>query len=111
MTFEDGAEDEHADDVLVRAQDRHERVEARAAHVSEWVSRLAAGEDVERRREPEVYDRVPELVVHRVVVVGVRRQPREHDAAEPERLDRFEVGDALGRRPQRGLAHADQPFR
>ena len=33
--------------------------------------RSAAREDVERRREPEVDDRVPELVVHRVVVVGV----------------------------------------
>jgi hypothetical protein len=111
MTLEHCAEDQHADDVLVRAQDRHERVEARAAHVAEWVAGLAARENVERRREPEVYDRVPELVVHRVVVIGGGRQTGQHDAAQAERLDRFEVGDALGGRAQRGLTHADQPLR
>ena len=70
MALEHRAEDQRADDVLVAADDREERVELRAADRA-GVRRVgAAREDVERRREPELDDRVPELVVHRVVVVG-----------------------------------------
>ena len=43
-----------------------------------------------------------------IVVVALRRHAGQHHAAQPERLDRLEIGDALGRRAQRGLAHADE---
>ena len=80
MTLEHRAEDQRADDVLVPAHDRHEAVELRAAYLRRARHVAAAREDVERRRHTEIDDRVPELVVHRVVVILLRRDARQHDA-------------------------------
>ena len=109
MTLEHRAEDQRADDVLVAADDREERVQLRTPHRA-GVRRVgAAREDVERRREAELDDRVPELVVHRVVVVGDAGIAGQHHAAHPLRLDRLEVGDGVVGGAHRGLPEANEP--
>ena len=73
---------------------------------------LRAREDVERRRQPELDDRVPELVVHRVVVVGVcGGMPGSITPRRPEALIASRSRDPVLGRAQRGLAHADEPVR
>ena len=59
-------------------------------------------------RQAELDGRLPELVVDRRVVVLDRRLARHHHAAQAERLDLLDVGDALLGRAHRRLADAEQ---
>src|SRR5262245_3798091 len=102
--LEDAAEHEQAHDVLAAADDREEGVEARAARLA----LLAHGQDVEREREAEVDGRLPERVVHRVVVVLVLRHPGHHHAAQPQLADPLEIGDRLGDAAHRRLSDPEQ---
>ena len=61
-------------------------------------------------RQLELHDRVPELVVHRIVPVGDAREAGEHHAAQAARLDPLEIRDPVLGRAHRGLAESDQPL-
>src|SRR3984893_9696347 len=106
MALEDAAQDEHPDDVLVATDDRKEAVELGAARASDAV--LAAGQDMEAERKPEIDRCLPERVVDCAVIVLELRIARHHHALEAEVLDMAKVLDTLLDRAHRGLSHADQ---
>ena len=107
MALEHTTENQRAHDVLIAADDRQEAVDARPAH-----GRTATrGQDVEGQRQVELDRRLPDRVIDRRVVILKRRIARHHHAAQPERLDRLEVLDHLGRRAAGGLSAAEQAGR
>ena len=65
---------------------------------------------MEGGRQLELHDRVPELVVHRVVPVGDPREAGEHHPAQTARLDPLEIRDAVLGGAHRGLPESDQPI-
>jgi hypothetical protein len=106
IALEHAAEDERADDVLAAADDRHERVDLRPPHPERV---LLARENVEAQGQAEVHRRLPQRVVHGIVVVRDARVAGHHDSPEAEGLDPLEVSDAVGDRAHRRLARADEP--
>ena len=65
----------------------------------------------ERGSPSSIDGRLPERVVHRIVVVRERGVPRHHHAAQAERLDAFEIADPVLDRAHRGLSDAEQTVR
>src|SRR6266478_3500554 len=67
MALEDTAEDKGADNVLVAANNRHERVNLRTAR---WFGHtFARSQNMEAKRHLHLNRRLPELVVNRAVVI------------------------------------------
>ncbi len=64
---------------------------------------------MEGERQPEVDRRLVEGRVDRVVVVGHRRVPGQHHAAQAELPDLPEIADAVVHRAHRGLPDAQEP--
>ena len=115
MPLEHAAEDQRADDVLAAADDAEEAVHLRAAEADAAQAVVAAGQDVERQRQPELDGRAPERVPARVVVVAVRRGRRRRRAAS-RRAARARLMRSRSAMPsvdaaQRGLADADEAAR
>jgi hypothetical protein len=77
----------------------------RTLNVSCWLVR-----DVEGERQLEVDRRLVERRVDRVVVVGHRRVPGQHHAAQAELPDLPEIADAVVHGAHRGLPDAQQPL-
>src|ERR1700722_10853783 len=106
VALEHSTEDECSDNVLVAADDRHERVDLRSARRAR--DALIGSQNVEAERHLLFDRRLPEVVVNRTVVVFLDRKPWHHHAAETLRLDPIEVLDAFLGRSHGGLPQPNQ---
>ena len=109
VAHEDAVEDEHAHEVLVAPDDRHEAVDLRAPKALLEV--LPRSEDVEARDESELHYGIEEFAVPRVVVVLFAGEAGQHHAAEPLCTNGLELAHAFRRGPDRHLADPDEPVR
>ena len=110
LPLEDATEAQHPHDVLVAADQLHERVDSRPAALASCRQVVGlAGQDVEADRQSEVGRALPKRVVALVVVVLDVRVPRQHDADEPEARDFLELLDSLLDAADRGDPDTEQP--